>query len=383
MNRRLKIAYLIQSTYYPAGMERVLSLKANYLADTNGHDITVVTTDQMGHVPFFAFSPRIRQIDLGVNYRSTNGRNIVVKTLGYALKLIRHRRRLGRLLRHEHFDIVISMFGHEIQFLGRLRDSSLKVAEIHFSKYYRKQEARRGLWGSVDRFFTHSYDQAVRRLDAFVVLTHEDRAFWPSLPNIHVIHNPSPYGSEHLAALDTKRALAVGRLTYQKGFDTLLDAWAIVHTVHPQWRLDIFGDGPDKTALQMQIDRLGLRNVVSINAPSAQIEREYINSSLYVLSSRYEGFVMTLIEAMAHGVPCVAFACKCGPRDIIQNGVDGLLVEQEGSATDLATAMLKSIDTPADERKAMGLRAAQKIQSQLLPEYIMSQWESLFHSLRS
>ncbi len=361
-------------------MERVMILKVNYLAERAGYQVSVVTTDQQGRTPFFELSPLIRQMDLGVNYRSTNGRNIVVKTLGYAVKLLQHKRRLGRLLKRERFDIVVSMFGHEIQFLTRLRDGSRKVGEIHFSKHHREQESRRSLWGIVDRIFTSSYDRAVRRLDAFVALTHEDRHAWPPLPNIHVIYNPSPYAPTGLATLDTTRVLAAGRLTYQKGFDILLDTWTIVHDLQPEWRLDIFGDGPDKEILEAQIDRLGLHNVITIHPPSVNIDREYLQSSVYVLSSRYEGLPMTLIEAMAHGVPGAAFTCKCGPRDVITDTVDGLLVSPEGSPEKLAEAILTLIENPT-RRKEMGRRAAEKVQQHFSQEHIMAQWIELFTHL--
>ena len=124
-----------------------------------------------------------------------------------------------------------------------------------------------------------------------------------------------------------KRAIAVGRLSRQKGFDMLVEAWALIEKEVPDWKLDIYGQGPLQKELQGQIDGLGLGNA-ELKGFSDDIHKEYMESSLFFLSSRYEGFVLVLMEAMATGPPAVSLRCKEGPEETIDNGINGYLVER-------------------------------------------------------
>lgn len=136
-----------------------------------------------------------------------------------------------------------------------------------------------------------------------------------------------------------KRAIAVGRLSRQKGFDMLVEAWALIEKEVPDWKLDIYGQGPLQKELQGQIDGLGLRNI-ELKGFSDDIHKEYMESSLFFLSSRYEGFVLVLMEAMATGLPAVSFRCKEGPEETIDNGINGYLVE-EGNVQQFADCAIK------------------------------------------
>lgn len=139
--------------------------------------------------------------------------------------------------------------------------------------------------------------------------------------------------------LTQKRAIAVGRLSRQKGFDMLVEAWALIEKEVPDWKLDIYGQGPLQKELQGQIDGLGLRNI-ELKGFSDDIHKEYMESSLFFLSSRYEGFVLVLMEAMATGLPAVSFRCKEGPEETIDNGINGYLVE-EGNVQQFADCAIK------------------------------------------
>ena len=115
------------------------------------------------------------------------------------------------------------------------------------------------------------------------------------------------------SSCEVHRVIAIGRLTYQKGFDRLIDAWTIVNRRHPDWKLDIFGEGIRREALNKQIRNNGLEKSVTIHPFTKNIAQEYLNSSIFALSSNYEGFVLVLLEAMGCGLPCVAFDCPNGP----------------------------------------------------------------------
>lgn len=372
----MKVVYCILGTFNSGGMERVLCNKANWLVERAGYEVCIVTTDQKGRTPFFEFSPKIRMYDLQVNYTDLQGKNFVAKTAGFLRKQKLHQKKLQSLLDEIRADVVVSMFGPEVSFLYRMRDGSKKVLEIHFSKYFRLQQQRGGVWWLADKWRTWKDQKYIRQYDKFVVLTQEDKAYWGNLPNIEVIYNAATFTPTETARLENKRVLSVGRLTFQKGYDMLLDAWAKVHARHPDWKLTIVGSGEEHDALRQQIGRLGLTETVELKAPTSQIQEEYLSSSIYVLSSRYEGLPMVLLEAMRCGLPAVAFACKCGPRDIISDQRDGLLVK-EGDITGLANAICQLIEQPF-LREQMGEAAVCKVQQKFDEQRIMNQWLEAF-----
>lgn len=148
-----------------------------------------------------------------------------------------------------------------------------------------------------------------------------------SLDNVKVISNPLPLKAKAVSDIVNKEVLAVGRLTEQKGFDMLIDVWSLVNKKNNEWRLTIVGEGEDKEKLLKKIKEYGLEESIEIKPFTNNISEYYLNSSIYVLSSRYEGFGLVMIEAQSYGLPVVAFDCPTGPRNIINNNLDGYLVE--------------------------------------------------------
>ncbi len=385
----MKIIYCIHSVYNPGGMERVTLNKLRWLAERTDCELAVVTTDQHGRPPFYEFPDRVRMIDLGVNYSDDNGKNPIAKTLGYLRRRRKHRRLLTELLLKEKADIVVSLFPCESSFIPDIKDGSKKVLELHQGRFFRLQYARGGLLGLADRL-RHSSDlRLVRKFDKFVVLTREDAGDWGQLPDMEVIPNAVPESLTSavasLAPADfvrerPKRVMAVGRLDYQKGFDRLIDAWRIVCGDERLrgWHLDIFGQGEWKSRLLQMAADYGLEDRMTVHPPTPDIIPEYLSSSLFVMSSHYEGLPMVMIEAMACGLPAVSFDCKCGPKDIIDDGVNGLLV-REGDVAGLAWAM-KKLMLDDDLRREMSFEAA-KVGERYSEERIMGQWMRLFNSL--
>lgn len=377
-SKPLRLVYLIPSIHNSGGMERVLCNKANWLVERAGYEVCIVTTDQKGRAPFFAFSPKIRCHDLGINYEDIQRLGTLGKIKAYFRKRRLHRERLEELLNQLKADIVISMFGAEISFFWKFHDGSRKIAEIHFSKDFRMHNYRKGFWWWVDWWRSKRDECYVRKLDKFVVLTHEDKGCWSHQSNIEVIHNACPFVPSKLADLTEKRAIAVGRFVPQKGFDMLIDAWNLVATRHSDWRLVIIGGGEEQNALQQQINCLGLTGTVELKASTPHIQEEYMQSSIFVLSSRLEGFGMVLVEAMSCGLPTVSFACS-GPRDIIQHEKTGLLIPPEDMEA-LANGICRLIEDK-DLRLRMGESAAQDVHEKFSMERIMRQWENLFEDV--
>ncbi len=370
-----KIVYCIPALANSGGMERVLSLKANYLVN-QGYDVSIITSDQMERKVFFPLDRRIKCYDLGINHEKSNG-SFVKKLLGYPIRHIKHKRELTKLLKKLKVDIVISMFGDEASFLPSIQDGSRKILEYHFSKLKRLQYGRTGIWRKVDEWRTKQDEKIVKRFDNFIVLTKEDKELWGNLENIHVIPNPLTFDSTEIASLKHKRVIAAGRLDFQKNFKALIDIWAQVSPNFPDWHLDIYGNGKDKDSLQKQINRLALTKTTSLQAPTQAIQQEYLRSSIYVMTSRYEGLPMVLLEAQTVGLPVVTYACKCGPRDIITNGENGFLVEPYDQ--DLFAQKLSQLMEDESLRQQMGAKAKEKSKDYQLDK-IMLKWIELFNN---
>mgnify|MGYP000010861114 FL=1 len=373
----MRIVYCIAGTYNSGGMERVLANKANYLV-SHGYEVFIITTDQRGKQPFFSLDERIRCYDLGINYEENNGKSLLNKIIPYPFKQWKHRKRLSELLRELRADIAISMFCNDVSFLWKIKDGSRKILEIHFSRYKRLQYERKGAWKLADQWRSRMDEKTVKKYACFVVLTHEDKSYWGDLPNIMVIPNALTYSVGQPAPLNNKKVIAIGRYNYQKGFDYLIDAWAVIHRSQPEWKLDIIGDGEWLNRLQRQIDQHKLNHCIRLKSATSHIEDEYRQASLLVMSSRYEGLPMVLLEAQSFGLPIVSFACKCGPKDVITEGEDGFLVPK-GSISVLADRILKLMENE-DLRKRMG-ETALKSSYRFMESAIMQRWEKLFDSL--
>jgi len=373
----MKIVYCIAGTFNSGGMERVLANKANYLAE-RGYEVIIITTDQKERKPFFALSPKILCIDLEVNYADNNNKGFLNKVWYYPFKVRKHKQRLTRFLHILQADIVISMFCNDVSFMTKIRDGSFKILEIHFSKFKRLQYDRKGIWKLADWWRSKMDEIAVRRFDKFVALTHEDKCYWGDLPNIEVIENAKNEWGDHTAALENKQVIAVGRYDYQKGFDRLIEAWRSVYERFPDWKLKIIGDGESRNELDILVEKHDLNDVIELKMSVSDILQEYLDASFLVMSSRYEGMPMVLLEAMSVGLPMVAFACKCGPRDLILDGENGFLVP-EGDVPLLAERIMQLIEEQ-DLRNRMGQAA--KIKSERYAEpVIMEKWMKLFDNL--
>lgn len=374
----MKIIYCIACTSHSGGMERVLANKANYLA-RHGYEIVVVTTDQRGAQPFFLLEPGIRSIDLGINYDENNGKSFLNKLLHYPLKQYRHKKRLKAVLMTERPDVTVSMFNNDAGFIPSIKDGSAKVLEIHFSKFKRLQYGRKGVWKLADWWRSKQDEKTVRKFDRFVVLTEEDKAYWGDLPNIMVIPNAISGIPAGTALLANKKVIAVGRYTYQKGFERLVDAWHLLASRFPDWNLVIIGDGEERPLLEQRIRSYGLERQVTLTRPTQEIGKVYQEASILASSSRYEGLPMVLLEAQAFGLPIVAFQCKCGPKDIVSDGMNGYLVP-EGDTAGMAQR-LEILMKDEALRKRMGLKAKESA-LRFNEEVIMKKWMYTFQTLK-
>lgn len=385
----MKLLYTIHSLCNPGGMERVLVNKITWLKRQTDWEILVVTTDQKGRDLFYPVPEGVRIEDLGINYSDDNGKGFLGKFMGYLRRRRLHRKRLTELLMAERPDVVDCLYPGECSFVPDIRDGSRKVMELHQSKLFHFQYNRSGLMGMADRYRARTDERLVRRFDRFVVLTEEDAQMWGEIPGMRVIPNAAldlgaAGNGADLSGMHNrpeKRVIAVGRLDYQKGFDRLIDAWALVQKDgrFADWRLDIFGQGEWKEMLDRKIQKLGIEKSARLDAPVKNIAAEYAASSMLVMSSHYEGFPMVMVEAMSLGLPVVTFDYKCGPKDIIDDGRNGLLVK-EGDIKGLADAMMSLMASPATLSRMS--KEARKVTEKYSEEKVMGMWVDLYEGLQ-
>lgn len=362
----MKVVFLHHANVCRGGIERMLCARANLLAEQNGYDVMMLTYEQNGEKYPYALSPKVKCIDLGVRLYTAYKSPLTIR---YFRKL-HLRRQLSHAIRSflELYqpDIIVctDKDANELNALSRVRLSERIIIEAHTGMIDHWIQVRRTT--NVVRRFIAKFDmyrlqRAVSRFDVLIALTEDDANCWN--PYVKTVVIPNFYSCQPKRNVDfvteKKRVISVGRLNYQKGQDLLLQAWAIVEIGHPDWHLDIFGDGEEWESLHVQISGLRLRNVV-IHPSTTDIYNEYVQSDFLVCSSRWESFGLIIIEAMSCGIPVVSFDCDNGPRNIITDAEDGLLAKN-GSIEDLAAKMIQMIEQPS-KRQQMGTKALRNVE---------------------
>lgn len=374
----MKIVYCLAGTSNSGGMERIVCSKANWLAN-NGYEVTILTTEQNNRPNFFPLNNTINRVDLDIIYSELNNTNILKKFFLRRKKQKVHQSKMTEFLHNHKPDIVISTFGNEVGILPKIDDGSAKLVEIHFSRWYRLQLNRKGFWKLVDKILTYSDLKNASKYKKLICLTEEDKLNWKSLgKNVIVIPNFIECKAETPAKLEAKKIISVGRLSYQKGYDRLIDAWDKVNHLYPDWELNIFGDGEQHSYLQNKIDCMGLNKSIHICPPTNSIYDEYAKHSFFVLSSHYEGLPMVLLESLAYGLPIIAFDCQCGPKEIVESGSNGFLIK-DNEITQMSDAIIELIENPS-RRKIMGSNSYAKADN-YTKENIMNIWEHLFKKI--
>ncbi|MDR3218556.1 MAG: glycosyltransferase family 4 protein [Dysgonamonadaceae bacterium] len=383
----MKILYLLPGGLYnPAGMERVTTIKANYLAEKCNYDVSIVTTEQLGRPVFYPLSEKVHlyHLDIGIG-KNFDTESYFQKIVTRFFKIKAYKKKLGKLLFEIKPDITIStLSGLDIEFINQLKDGSIKIGELHFPGDFRKLMTQK-LYTSyvpnlIGKLINYNFKRKCRKLSRLVVLTEEERSYWKNTPNIVVIPNPLPFYPQVTSSLENKKTIAVGRLAFEKGFDLLIEAWKAVYEKHPDWKLTILGKGNQKEVLSQLILNKGLDSVIEIQAPVADIEHVYPAYSLLVFPSRYlDSFGMVIVEGMSFGLPPVAFDAPCGPKDIITDGVNGFLVQTGDTAT--LSVKINQLIESVDLRTAMS-KAARERAKDFEVDKIMEHWVCLFNELK-
>ena len=382
----MRIVYFIDSLASKGGAERIFSDKMNYLATHYDYDVSVITCYQYPETMpnCYYLSDKVRQINLcipsNLQYNYTYPKRFWIKwKYDHLLK-----QELEKTINSLNPDIVIGVGYTLADVFCRIKCKAAKIIESHEARIYTKASymylGGPFLSTIYFKFCRKKYLRIIEKnADVVVTLTKDDAENWKKAKRVEIIPNFSILPISKLSNGEPKRIIAVGRLAWQKGYDRLIDIWKIVSKHYPDWKLDIFGEGRLETELRNLIRESDLNNI-SIHPFTNDISQEYATSSICVLTSRFEGFSLVLLEALRHGVPCITFDCPFGPKDLVDDGKCGYVIEN--SNLDLFAEKLCFLMEHPEIRKQFANAAINKAQSYQV-DTIMNQWKQLFESLAS
>lgn len=360
----MKILYIVPNINNEGGVARVIAIKANYLVQKWNYDVAILTQNK-GNVPlFYDFNPKITFHDMILKG------NFIAFFKAY-------KKELNQKIEQLKPDIIIvcdnGLKAYTIPII--IKTKVPIILEMHSSKFVVENETKYNfLYVIKNQFISIFKTYGISKYDKFVVETSGSISEWDIDGGI-VIPNPLWFSTDIFSSLKSKTAIAVGRHVHEKGFDRLLEIWQKVIEKHPDWVLEIYGKSTQNLDLQLLAKNLNIGNNVVFFEPIKNINYKYLQASMYLMSSRFEGFGMVLIEAMASGLPCIAYDCPVGPKGIITNNEDGFLINN-GNKIDFVNAIFFLIENE-NKRVSMGEKA--KITSKKYEiEAIMQTWNELF-----
>ncbi|GGO19723.1 hypothetical protein GCM10010116_39520 [Microbispora rosea subsp. aerata] len=378
----MRIRYMLLHAYGMGGTIRTVVNQANAMAAL-GHEVEIVSVVRRRDKPQFRLHPGIALHTL-VDQRT----GIRADSLGRRV----WRRLRGKIVPHGEF--AAGYFTERVEkavidYVASVDDGVLVTTRPALNLISARRAKRNVVRVAQEHMNLGTYPRTIREeivrhyraFDTVAVLTASDqRDYERVLPGTRIMRIPNAVHAVNQtpSRQENPVVIAAGRLVRQKGFDLLLPAFAQVVKEHPEWRLRIFGTGPRKAALLALIGEHGLSGHVTLMGRTSRLDDELARASVFALSSRFEGLPMVMIEAMTHALPIVAFDCPTGPRDVLTDGTDGLLVP--GEDVDAFAAALKRLIADRDLRLRMGAAAAATAR-EYAPENVMPLWENLFTEL--
>ncbi len=381
----MRILYVIDKMQNYAGIERILSCKMNYISEQTPHNVFLTTYDQQSKGLPFQLNENISYNPIHVPMPLRNEMTIYSWLKAYFLTRGIFKQQFRTILNKIKPDIVIcTVYSFQVldiivnvchkQGVKIVMESHTKGETVMMARKFDYNQHLHKLFSLWDNHIMKS----LRHCSCVVTLTKQDVLFWQRYAQrIEVIPNMLTISPKMVMDYGTKRVISAGRYMSEKGFDRLLKAWGLIKKDFCDWQLFIFGNG-ERIPYQKIVDQLQLGATVHLMSATEDIAKEFSKSSIYVMSSRYEGFGLVLAEAMSCGLPCISFDCPYGPREIIKDGEDGFLAE-DGNIDDLAQK-LKKLMSDEELRKTMGAKAAMNI-TRYKPENIMSRWIELFQTI--
>lgn len=368
----MKILYVYQTLARYGGVERVLVDKMNYLTSHYSYEVYILTRDQGSHQIPFPLDERVHYDDLGIRLHTQYAYK-GVRRLWTKIKLqCLYEHRVSKKIIEIKPDIIIGTDVMPARSLLRHKGRAKLIIESH--SMYRMTYAE-PTKNPIKLFLNFMAFRAYRKADMLVSLTEGDAEDWRKknhnkrvcvIPNVVNLNTTGRFSD-----LSQKNVIFVGRFAKLKGIPYLMEIWKRVQVRHPDWTLNIYGDGEDK---EKYADIISSLNII-VHQPTKNIHEEYCKNSIFLLTSISESFSLVIPEAMSCGLPVVSFDCPCGPSDIVTPHEDGILVEN-GNVEKLGMAISRMIED-SDMRQNYGKKARSN-SVRFSQDSVMSLWICLF-----
>ena len=359
----MKILYTIEDISIKGGAENIIAQKANYLATVCGHEVTIVSIYLDGRPPSYPLDDNVRLVSLGIPFVERKG-SATKKAIRRLLTMANVIRKFQKTVNKTKPDIIFFTLSLGALMLPFCRTKAKKVYESHSARLFTP--------------YNRMFNMMEKKADAVVCLTEGDAREYQKARRVAVIPNFIERPRLYVGDYSVKRAIAVGRLEAAKGFDILIGCWPAIIKEHPDWHLDLYGEGSCRNDIQEQIRQLGMQRHITVCGQSDNIMEVYPRYSLHIMPSRYEGLPMTLIEAQACGLPSVVTDSKYGATDIIKNECNGIVVEQ-GNAKALTDAVCRMMASET-LRREYGTAAKTAVQK-YFKENVLGLWTGFIQTL--
>jgi glycosyltransferase involved in cell wall biosynthesis len=375
----MKIVYCASQLYRAGGTEKVLAEKVNYLVKNTNFEIHIITEDQKGNPFCFDIDRRIIVHDMNVSNMNT----FVIPGVTFIYNIFQLRRKFSKLLSLINPDIVVVVERGYLDFvIPFIFKKCIKIREFHFSKEAVAIHTKL-LERKIDRI-RHKIRykilfQLFNKYNYLVLLTHRDEITGNYKTNTKVICNMLESKPEDISKLTEFNVISVGSMyDSRKNFVEQIQLWRRISKSHPNWKLNIYGDGKEKINLQKLIIEYNLTDKIILHGNSNEMPLNYMNASVFIFTSQAEGFPMVLIEALSYGLPCISYDIPTGPSDIVKDGINGFLVKNHDIVT-LESKLITLLDN-FELRQQIG-ENAKKSSSQYLPVNIMNEWIGFFNQI--
>lgn len=358
----MKILMIVLDVSISGGVERVTASLGNLLS--KNHEVTILSIFGRESEEFYEIDKKVRMISLlNDNFSLKKG----IKKIEIHLEIFKETIRFLNMNYHK-YDYILSMFDN-LSIYSSFSKAKNKIIAVQHGDYF-----------AHNKIIRYIRKLRYRKLKAIISLTEDNRKKYLSInnKNIKKIENPLPFKIEGFSELKNKKMIAVGRLVKEKGFENLIEIVAPVLKKY-NWTLDIFGDGILKKTLADKIIENNIENHIFLRGNTDNIKEKYKQATIYLCSSLTESFSMTLLEAMACGLAVISYDCPNGPRELIDNEINGILVENQNKTLFLENLVnLVKNQNRIEELGKNAIEKAKKFQG----EIILDKWEKLFLDLR-
>ncbi len=370
----MKIVFIIDQMYLHGGIERVLSIKANYFAMKKDYEVHIITSEQKNKKTLYNLNDNIHFEDININYHRLKSYFHPANVLKLPKHIFRIRKKLKRI---QPDVVVVCSHGTDTYFMPFILKNIPKVKEFHFSRSI-EIPYRNGAGSAKKKYFLKFADYVESKYDKLVVLNPDEATYYKT-NNTVTIPNPLTFFPETVSKVQDQIVIAAGRIAPVKRYDSLIDIWELVHAKNETWKLHIYGEGEEHYVklLKKKIEEKHLSDHVFLMGATNDIQNKMLHSSLFVMTSDNECFPLVLLEAQACGLPIISFDCPHGPRNIITKGNGELIKMSDNNG--FSEAVLEMISNP-DKRTQMGVQARENA-TQYSIEKVMDKWSEMFNDV--